>query len=333
MITWDNSNATLERPPKNPYIVSQRELLMGLLTEIQNDALSDCTPVATLLRKVMVLAANLDSEVLEDWVKHELHGYTSDAEVPPYRTFVMSFKINGQNRRWEMTRQSVPQILVNQILNDEDFHVFECRQPIGTINTEEIKASKGYLTIPLDNELLLLQGKLYDPSVSLTRFWGEVSASQVLGITDAVRSRVLDFILKLKKTYPHADDINGVIANSHQDKQAVTHIYNTTIHGGNVGPVGNNAGASITITVNQGDRVRLREELAKHGVDEADILELEAALVDEPTAKDAKSFGPKVAGWMGKMVGKAASGAWTVGVNVGTTVIQAALLGYYGLSN
>ncbi|EJL58678.1 hypothetical protein PMI09_00389 [Rhizobium sp. CF122] len=31
---------------------------MGLLAEIQNDALSDTVPVATLLRKVMVLAAN-----------------------------------------------------------------------------------------------------------------------------------------------------------------------------------------------------------------------------------------------------------------------------------
>lgn len=306
---------------------------MGLLTEIQSDALSDSTPVATLLRKVMVLAANLNSEVLEDWVKHELHGYDGDVEVPAYRSFIMNFKINGHNRAWQMTRQSVPQVAVNQILKNDNFHVFECRQPIGTINTDEIKSSKGYLTVPLDNEILLLQGKLYDASVSLTRFWGEISASQVLGITDAVRSRVLDFVLKLKKTYPDADDIDGLITKTHEDKQAVTQIYNTTIHGDNVGPVGNNAGATITINVNQGNKLQLREELKKHGVDNADIMELEAALVDEPTAKDGKSFGPKVAGWMGKMIGKAASGAWTVGVNVGTTVIQAALLGYYGLNN
>lgn len=36
----------------------RRILRMGLLAEIQNDALSDTVPVATLLRKVMVLAAN-----------------------------------------------------------------------------------------------------------------------------------------------------------------------------------------------------------------------------------------------------------------------------------
>lgn len=305
---------------------------MGLLTEIQNDALSDSTPVATLLRKVMVLAANLDSEVLEDWVKHELHGYGGDVDVPNYRSFIMNFKINGQDRRWKMTAQAVPQILVNQIVKDDNFHVFECRQPIGTINLDEIKVSEGRFSINLDNYILLLQGKLYDPSVSLTRFWGEISASQVLGIIDAVRSRVLDFVLKLKRTYPEADAIDGLITKTHEDKQAVTHIYYTTIQGDNVGPVGNNAGASITITVNRGNKVQLREELAKHGVDATDILELEAALADEPVVKEGSTFGPKVAGWIGKMAGKAASGAWNVGINVGTTVIQSALLAYYGLN-
>ena len=68
---------------------------MGLLTEIQNDALSDTTPVATLLRKVLVLASNIDSDLLEDWVRHELHGYPADVEVPKYRTMGIAFKASG----------------------------------------------------------------------------------------------------------------------------------------------------------------------------------------------------------------------------------------------
>ncbi|WP_410001447.1 hypothetical protein [Rhizobium leguminosarum] len=43
---------------------------------MQNDAISDKVPVATLLRKVLVLASNLDSDVLEEWVRFEMNGYT-----------------------------------------------------------------------------------------------------------------------------------------------------------------------------------------------------------------------------------------------------------------
>ncbi|WP_105405061.1 hypothetical protein [Neorhizobium sp. T7_12] len=303
---------------------------MGLLAEIQNDALSDDVPVSTLLRKVMVLASNLDSDLLEDWVRHELHGYPNEVEVPAYRKFSINFKVNGANARWQMTRQAVPPYLVCQIVKDDDFQIFDCRQAIGTINTEEIKASNGNMSINLDNYILLMQGKLYEPSVSLTRFWGEVSASQVLGIIDAVRSRVLDFVLKLKKTYPGAGEVDGLTMKMPDVEKKVTQIYNTTIHGDNAGAVGNNTGATITITVNKGNKNELRQELQKHSVEEADILELEAVLDEEPTLDDPKKFGPKVKTWIGNMMSKAASGAWSIGLGAGGALIQSALLGYYG---
>ncbi|MCO6178962.1 hypothetical protein [Ciceribacter sp. RN22] len=303
---------------------------MGLLAEIQNDALSDTVPVATLLRKVMVLAANLDSALLEDWVRHELHGYDADVEVPAYRKFVMNFKVSGANARWQLTGQPVPQVLVNQIVNDDTFHFFECRQPIGTISPDEIKASKGKLSINLDNYVLLMQGKLFEPSFNISRFWGEVSASQVMGIIDAVRSRVLDFVLKLKRTYPDAGEIDGLTTKTPEVNQAVTQIYNTTIHGDNAGPVGNNSGATINVTVNAGSIKDLRSVLAKEGVEEADLIELEAAVSSEPAIGQDKKFGPKVTVWLGKMVSKAGSGAWAVSLGAAGALLEKALLGYYG---
>lgn len=304
---------------------------MGLLAEIQSDALDDKVPVATLLRKVMVLASNLDSGILEDWVRHELNGYPNSVDVPKYRTMGINFKASGADIVRQYNRMPIAQLVVEKAAENSEISTFKCRQAIGTISIDEINKSDGTLRVNFDNYIPLIQQQLED-GIALFAFWGEIASSQVYGILDAVRSRVLDFTLVLRKNYPEAAAVDGLIRKSPEVESALTQIYNTTIHGGNVGPVGNNAGASITIAVNQGNKLQLREELKKHGVDDADILELEAALVDEPTAKDAKSFGPKVAGWMGKMVGKAASGAWTVGVNVGTTVIQAALLGYYGLN-
>jgi hypothetical protein len=303
---------------------------MGLLTEIQTDALSDTVPVATMLRKVMVLAANIDSALLEDWVRHELHGYDEGIEVPAYRKFTINFKASGSNARWQFTRQPVPQALVNDIVKDDTFHIFECRQAIGTISPDEIRASKGTLSINFDNFLLVMQGKIYDPSVVLSAFWGEIAASQVMGIIDAVRSRVLDFVLKLKKTYPDVGEIDGLTTKTPEVNRVVTQIYNTTIHGSNAGPVGNNSGANISVTVNTGNIQELRSVLAKEGIGEADLTELEAAVISEPVIGEDKTFGPKVTTWLGKMVSKASSGAWAVSLGAAGALLEKALLGYYG---
>lgn len=303
---------------------------MGLLAEIQNDALSDTIPVATLLRKVLVLASNLDSGLLEDWVRHELNGYPPNSEVPEYRTMGINFKANAASVAWKYNGMPIAPMIVEDLLKDDTASLFKCRQAIGTINPDEINKSSGTLRLNFDNLAPLIQTKL-EPGVGLMSFWGEVPSSQVLGIIDAVRSRVLDFVLALKKMYPSAGEIDGLTTKMPEVERTVTTIYNNTIHG-NVGVAGNAQGNTINITVNHGNMQELHRELTRHGVEEADLIELKAALTEEPDIGADRKFGPKVAAWMGKMAGKAASGAWGVGLNVGAAVLQAALLGYYGLS-
>jgi hypothetical protein len=55
----------------------------GLVLEIQRDALDKDVPVTTLLRKVRLAAAKLQLTIVEEWVGHELNGYTG--ELPAYR--------------------------------------------------------------------------------------------------------------------------------------------------------------------------------------------------------------------------------------------------------
>src|SRR5260221_4745312 len=55
----------------------------GLVLEIQRDALDKDVPVTTLLRKVRLAAAKLQLTTVEEWVGHELNGYSG--ELPPYR--------------------------------------------------------------------------------------------------------------------------------------------------------------------------------------------------------------------------------------------------------
>lgn len=302
---------------------------MGLLTEIQNDALSDKTPVTTLLRKVMVLASELDSGLLEDWVRHELHGYPNDVQVPEYRILKLNFKVSGNNPGWRVTGQNVPSVLVCAALEDENFDLFKCRQAVGTIKEDEIRENGRALSINMDNQALFLHGKIFDRSFSISRFWADVPSSQVLGILDAIRNRTLEFALALKKKYPEADNGTGVSTKELSVEKAVSNIYYNTIHG-NVGVAGNASNSTVNITVNHGNTQELREALAKYGVEDADFIELQAALNDEPDIDADKRFGPKVNNWVSKMMGKAGSGAWAVSLGAAGALLEKALLAYYG---
>lgn len=192
---------------------------MGLLAEIQTDAISDATPASTLLRKCLVLAHNLDSNLLEDWVLYELNGYPKGVEVPDYRRIPMNFKASLQNIAYRYTGQPVPQVLVAKATGDKDVGTFKCRQAIGTINENEIRDS-GTLVVNLDNYALLMdRAGCFDSSYSVTQFWGEIASPSVMGIVDAVRNRVLEFALALSRKYPNAGEVAASLSRSQRWKK------------------------------------------------------------------------------------------------------------------
>lgn len=304
---------------------------MGLLEEIQGDAISDGTPPSTLLRKCLVLASKLDSNLLEDWVRHELNGYPSDAEVPDYRRIPMNFKASLQNIAYRYTGQPVPQVLVAKATGMKDVGTFKCRQAIGTISEDMLKDS-GTLVVNLDNYALLMdRAGCFDSSYTVTQFWGEIAAPSVLGIVDAVRNRVLEFALALSKKYPNAGEVGEITVKEPAVEKTVNQIFNTTINGGSAGIIGGAEHSTVNITINQGNFGDLRQQLKQQGIAEEDIKELEVAIKSEPQIGADKKYGPKVGQWVGKMLGKAASGAWNVGLQTGGVILEKALLKYYGI--
>ena len=62
----------------------------------------------------------------------------------------------------------------------------------------------------------------------------------------------------------------------------------------------------------KGDFESLRKKLSELKVEQADIDELQKAIESEPVIKERAKFGQKVGAWIGKMVQKAATGAWDI---------------------
>jgi hypothetical protein len=91
---------------------------------------------------------------------------------------------------------------------------------------------------------------------------------------------------------------------------------------------------SMTAKTTAGNFDVLAEELAKHGVEGADLSALRAALAADQHAAELaqKKFGPTVNGWMQKMFGKAIATSWQIEIGVAGSLLASALQRYYGWS-
>ena len=58
---------------------------MSLLRDIQDGATEDSVSLATLLRKLKLLASRLGVKEIAEWANRELQGYSDGENLPPYR--------------------------------------------------------------------------------------------------------------------------------------------------------------------------------------------------------------------------------------------------------
>jgi len=158
-----------------------------------------------------------------------------------------------------------------------------------------------------------------------------ISENQIHGILDVVRNTILNWAMKLEE--------EGILGEgltfSHEEKQKAQG--NPSINIGQFqGILGNVSDSNVTqnleMLIRPGDFETLSSFLRSKGVGKEDISELEKAVGSDPKPESANAFGEKVSSWIGKMVKKAASGAWQVSITTAGSILAAAIKTYYGLS-
>ena len=103
------------------------------------------------------------------------------------------------------------------------------------------------------------------------------------------------------------------------------------------GPVANVAsGHAIeqtgSVNIQQGNFPVLATYLRENGVAGQDIQDLEAAIKADPHPEsNSKTFGKKVAVWVGKMIAKSAEGTWKVGADTASKLLVDAIKAHYGM--
>lgn len=300
---------------------------MTLLEDIQASAVDGSSDLATVLRKCKLLAARLGSQPLEEWVLWESNGYPDNVPVPDYRTWPLLLKGHFSGAFGSGMRNApIPAACIPKEVR-EKYTRWQCGLSIATIEST-LLSSDGTIQVSTGDLALVLGMNVYRNQNCL-QAWAEFSTANLVELLNTVRNRILDFVIAVWKEAPDAGEL-AKGTKTPMGAQRVTQIFNTTVYGGSANLVGTANSSSIEFNIGVADFQALKKVLAANGVGDKEISELEAALTAEPKAPSGESLGPRVSDWIAKMVGKAASGAWSIGIGAAGNLLATAIGHYYG---
>jgi len=302
---------------------------MKLLDEII-ELLSDRqASLSAALLKTKVLMHRIGHKELADWVNDELRGYDKDKPVPAYRIIPTRLVGNYQNIAYRATEQTLPTGHLPEKLR-KDFSRDELRQSVEVLE-KQTQDAKGSLIRPIAPEFYGAIEKAFVKGNWIDSAWIQMEPTQLLNTLVEIRSRLLDFALNLQDELGDMPEDDMKEAAKGIDANGIFHAAvfgdNTTII------VGNENKTTVTNTVTKGDFKSLAETFRKAGVEEADIVELDAAVREDDAAAvvATKQYGPRVKTWMATMTGKAIDGVWALGLSAGAQVLGTAIGAYYGI--
>lgn len=305
---------------------------MSLLADIQ-DALMQEAPLGGVLLKLRFLASRLGSDLLEEWVRHETDGYPPEVDLPEYRQLPVAYLGTFSGPFGSGIKNApIPSLAVAKHAGEDWLHM-DYRGGIASIEGLLASTEGPTLHYSAPNLIYFLQGKIY-PELACNSIDALVSKAAVAGITNTVRTRVLELTLQLEKAVPEAREVsvgNAPRNGGAQQADAVTHIAQQTVYGNVTNIASSGAGATINVTIGQGDRPAVARALTDAGIAADDAAEFAEILASERPESPEEPFGPTARRWIVSNIGKAAGGAWKAGMAVATQVLTEAAMKYYGL--
>lgn len=173
---------------------------MSLLRQIQDSLSSANGDVETVLRKCKILAARLGSDNFSKWVDCELNGYAKPQPVPDYRRFSVTHFASFIGVGWRVPEAAVPVWVVPENHRDE-FVETEFRDGIA----KAIPLAEHGAIIQRPDLVPYLQGKMY-PDMNCQAVWAQIGGIEFQQLISAVKTRILDFSLKIEAENPDAGE-------------------------------------------------------------------------------------------------------------------------------
>lgn len=159
---------------------------MGIVLELQKEALDETISIESLLRKAFLVAKKLKLKDFEEWISKEQNGYTN--QLPEYRN------IRGEIKAWNPYHGWIP-----VVLSSKDANIFS-QIPLGlsiSVISDSYDSSQGsvYLGVNAAMTEILNNSTDFMP----TKYSFVVSKSELYRIMSTVRNKILDWALLLEE--------------------------------------------------------------------------------------------------------------------------------------
>jgi hypothetical protein len=233
---------------------------MSLLREIQNDLARSESDISSVLLKCKILASRLSSSELAEWADWELNGYMAERAVPDYRRLAITYYASFINIAWRVDKAPIPLQLVPQE-HRSTFREIEFRE--GIAKAASLAKGKGSAVVHRPELVFVLQGTMY-PQMDCHSVWGEIPRLEFEQLIAAVRTRILDFVLKIEEKNPAAGEAppNTVPVPTDEVRSLVQNFFYAAV--GAVAQNSPHVSQTVTMNLSDSDLKRLVTDLTAH---------------------------------------------------------------------
>ena len=292
--------------------------MKSIVIELQEMSSDENVPITKLIRKALIVASKLNLSDFMKWIEKEINGYDEVSEIPEYRNVTGEVKaINPNNGIW------IPLLWPNA---PEGVYDRKIKQKISEIEYN-YKSADGILVVPFPQEQIQFFIKNFNvPSPPYLI----INKAALAGILESVKDIILKWSLKLEKEGIFGKDMifseyEKIRARNNQEIKIENFygILGSTFTGA--------VSQEINIDVQNNDLESLLKHLKLKGINSEDLEGLKQSIKIDPKPKQKDKLGENVSKWIGKMIEKASSGAWNVGLSIAANILTSAIYSYYGL--
>ena len=252
---------------------------MSLLRDIQDAAIDSNVELVVLLRQCKVLAARLGNPEFKKWVESELNGYNANnanKDLPEYRIFKVNSKGHFSGPLQSGLRNAdIPLSCIDKQFHKNLTHSY-MNQPIAEMESLVKNASGGTLREPWNPDLVAYVGQDIYQGMNCMQAWKVIPVNGVVAAMDAVRTRILSFVLEIEAESPDAGE--APVNSSPVPQEKVHQIFNTYI----TGSVQNVATGSSNVNQKAIEN-RANEDLFRELLDSLHKTEADRSIVSELT--------------------------------------------------
>lgn len=297
----------------------------NLVVEIKREAISGNKSVLPLLRKCQVLASLLKNVDLKHWVACELNGYKGVKDLPNYR-IVRVENVGNFAGAFGSSLSNAPIPLAGLGAENAKSLSRSCfMDGIGSIEGLLAADKDDRLAEVWPADFIAAHASKFYVGYNLIQAYKMISRSDVSGMIEAIRNKVLEFVLEFQERLP---DLMDDSVSAEENKSVVQKIVNTYILGdGNRVATGCGIVEQNVINFEKGNWAYLEGVLKQLKVAQEDIVALKGILNKDPPKSKLK-LGDRLNGWLGGIAAKAAQAGYDIPIGIGL----AAILKFCGLN-